>query len=286
MEPEASTVKLRPCKVVVKKYKVSPLKLPTKKSPQKDTKNLQLKIKVKNAIFEILEYRDNRNKIAKSLKEGWSSELSKLLWANFHLKCVWSFKRARPRKEDIFFKGDCKDCSASFEATFNLEKKTLCVNVNGYKSTVKHTSKRRLLPSETKDIAEMLKGSSTFEVRAQLADKLMNENDPEPPHLVRSNAIKKIKYKQTKSVHKDPVQALQIMKEKNFREEVNHIGLSPFYAFYGKKLQRMWHNSEFMRKKCIISIDATGLGLKKLGQVDEKYMFLYVICSHGKRQKI
>lgn len=146
---------------------------------------------------------------------------------------------------------------------------------------MKHTSKRRLLPTETKEVADMLQGSSAFAVRSQLAEEYMSEHDPEPPHLIRSNAIKKIKYKQTKAVHADPVQALQIMKERHFRGEIDNIGLSPFYVFYAKNLQRMWHNAEYLRKKCIISIDATGLGLKKLGQLDEKYMFLYVICSQG-----
>jgi hypothetical protein len=279
METEASIANLRPCKVVLNKSDA----VPTKSKPNdKSAKDLKLKIKLKRKIFEVVEHRDSRNKIAKTVKLGWSSELNKLIWDHFRLKCVWTFKRARPRKEDILFTGDCKDCLAKFDANFNLEKKVLFVTVKGYKSAVKHTSKRRLLPSETREISEMLKGTSAFDVRCKLADELMSKDDTEPPHLVRSNAIKKIKYKQTKSLHKDPVRALLVMKDKNFRNEVTHIGLSPFYVFYGKQLQRMWHNSEFKRKKFIISIDATGLGLRKLGQVEEKYMFLYVICSHGK----
>lgn len=250
------------------------------------SENLQLNVRLKKTFFEILCYKDDRNKAAKKVKEGWSTKLSKLIWNQFRIKCVWRFVRARPRATDILINGTCKDCAAEIKVVYKMANRTLSGNITGYNSTVKHVSKRRLLPAETKRIAEMLKGSSTFEVRAKLADETMNDDDPEPPHLVRPNAIRKIKCKQSKSLHTDPVRALLIMKEKHFRNEITAIGLSPFYVFYAKNSQKKWHNSEFKRKRCVISIDATGLGLRKLGQASEKYMFLYVICSHGKYQLV
>jgi hypothetical protein len=218
------------------------------------------------------------------LATGWSSEVCKLIWEHFRLKCAWSFKRGRPRKDDIIMSGNCNNCQAKITAIYEFCEENLRIDVTGYDQTVKHTAKRRLLQGESKEMEDLLEKHSAFELRSKLADKHMQMDDVEPPHLISANAMRKIKQRKNQSPHKCPVKAIESIKKNEFRNSIQNIGYDPFYVFYTTELQKMWYHSEFSNKRCVISIDATGLGLKKLGNVDEKYMFLYAICGHGKKK--
>lgn len=266
---------IRPCVVKLKRIKL----------PNETTKpeNFVLTIKLKGNPFKIAQVRDSRNKAAKQLETGWSSTVSKLIWQHFRLKCVWSFKRGRPRQNDIIMTGNCKDCGAHITATYDIVQLNLTVDVQGYNQTIKHTAKRRLLQGESKQIEDLMEKHTAFELRSKLADEHIEVGDEEPPYLISANAMRKIKQRKNQSTQKCPVKAIELMKQKEFRNSIQNIGYDPFFAFYSSELQKMWYHSEFSNKRCVVSIDATGLGLKKLGNVDEKYMFLYVICGQGKK---
>lgn len=104
---------IRPCSVRLNRARDQPEAEQKTESQKKAQKDLKLKIKIKQRIFDIVVKKDTRNKTIKTVKPGWSSNLNKLIWDHFRLKCVWAFKRARPRQNYVYFTGQCKDCSAT-----------------------------------------------------------------------------------------------------------------------------------------------------------------------------
>lgn len=260
--------------------KMDPNTTPT--SIKVDTgQTIKFDLHMDRAVFEIIRRKDTRGKLAKYVKLGWSDHLTDAIWDSRRLPCSWSFKHATPKGENVKINGHCVDCKAEFAAAFRTEEQKLVVKIEGFKN-IEHKSKRRTTHQRKVEIAHMLKGSSAFKVRSELADKLMTASDIEPAHLPSQNALRKIKSKQEKSLDKDPRKALQIMKRNDYREQIHHIGFDPFFVFYWTKLQKEWFRAEFKHKRCSISIDATGMGFKKIDTVEPKYTFLYVICAKGK----
>lgn len=231
--------------------------------------------------FKIISESDNRNKIRKTVAIGWSNKLNDIIWQKRRLKCAISFKRATPRNADILFTGSCKECGATIEAIFDLTTERLSVDITKYNQNVIHKKKRRITNYERQDIARLLDGKTAYAVQSKLADDLMNENDVEPAHLPNINTLRKIKFDQNRPQHSNPALSLQIMKKTNHKDNIQFMSLDPFAVFYCSVLQNKWYTAEFKRRGATISIDATGLGLRKTGTSDDKYMFLYVICARG-----
>lgn len=246
---------------------------------------IKFAVNINKTVFTVITKRDSRGKLSKHIKKGWSESVNSSLWENQRLPCVWSFKHAIPRSDDVFIKGYCAECKANFKGTYNYDTENLDVKISGMKN-ITHLKKRRVQFQQKNEISQMLKGSSAYQARSEIANKLMTEHDFEPPQLPSLNALRKIKSKQDQSLNKDPRISLQIMKRHTYRDQIHHIGFDPFFVFYWTKLQKEWFCNEFKKKKCCISIDATGLGLKKVDTVEPKYTFLYVICAQGKLLKL
>lgn len=240
-------------------------------------------VRVKKDHFKLQKTVDSRNKRVITVQPGWSNFVNEVVWKQLRLKCAWSFKRARPRvtTHDVVFSGVCSECKATLSGSYEMVNRKFNVRVENFKVDVKHTKKRRVTNYEREKIAEMLKGNSAYAVHSVLANKLMKESDPEPAHLPKPGSLRKVKFDSEPVHEKNPTVALQDLKRR-FQETIQHIGLDPFYVMYCTPLQKKWYQTEFKKKRCVVSIDATGLGLRKLNTVENKYIFLYMISAKGR----
>lgn len=198
---------------------------------------------------------------------------------------MWSFKRANFRKSNVISQAKCKvpNCAANVIAISDLGAKTVDVRITNYSESVLHdpTRKRKVMGSEKNIFESLLESKSAYMVRSKVADVEMEPGDPEPAHLPSSNALRIMKHRQKaqnlSTVH--PALSLSEL-QRTYVNCIQEIGFNRFFVFYSTPLQRTWYKGETCRRKSIISIDATGLGLSV--PTNKTYIFLYVITAHGK----
>lgn len=144
--------------------------------------------------------------------------------------------------------------------------------------------KRRLRFENRQQAAELLKTDPAYAVRSQIADKLMKEDDVVPGHLSTANTYRKVRAETQKKdlPHEHPVLSIQLMKKSSeFSGCIGRIGLDPFFVIYATHLQTEWYFAEFRGRRCIISVDATGLGLLSPNTIANRAVFLYTAVAHG-----
>lgn len=118
-------------------------------------------------------------------------------------------------------------------------------------------------------------------VRTKLADEMMDIGDPIPGHLPNKSALYKLKSRQMKTMHSDPVIALKLLKAGPYRGDIHQIGLDPFFVIFHTKLQSLWYNTEFKKEGVIMAIDATGMRLRKIDSCEKKSTLLYTMTAQG-----
>lgn len=230
------------------------------------TGSLRKTLNVANDFFEVSvkQYGDRKRKV---VLPGWSSKLFTLCYENFHLPCVWSFSRASWRKKDIICKSKCsqKGCEACIEATLPHRSINLHIKIEKYESEIPHDpkKKRRLLPNETKELAEILRGRSAFELNNEMAASMQDENFPERADLPSLNAYRVIKYRSQYPEEKDAFKALDSLKEIHVNC-IHKIGYDPFYVIY--ELLRKSHTMPKKDKEEGQLFQSTQLGLDLLRQ--------------------
>lgn len=246
--------------------------------------NYKIDVQAKAGTFVVAHETDSRNKAVKRLLPGWSERLVEIIWENRQLPCAWTFVRGRARTYDIIVVGKCKDCGAGVEANYAFETNNLHIEITKVQRNVLHRSKRFMSKhgDSSGRVSALLSGMSAYAVHKKLCDEIMSE-DAEfvPAHVPGVAALRQRKCRLQEVSDKDPILALKNMKFGEFREDIQNIGLDPFYVFYMTKLQSQWYNSTFKGKKAVVSIDATGLGLKKLQTSQSSAMLLYTICATG-----
>ncbi|KAB0803042.1 hypothetical protein PPYR_00012 [Photinus pyralis] len=254
---------------------------------------LYFEIKINYLFRSELRPMKHRRKIrlVKSLAIGWSDDLFEVLWNELRLDgkqlpCNWSFKRGWITDDDaIFFKGGCTDCLSSIVGE-TRDNQNLIVKVTNFKENVTHDSYRILKGIRRKEVADKLKHRSSFSLRAEMANQLIkNTNDPRPPHLPNLQTLRKLKSAASTS-EGDVIATLIEWKNKEYRQIIFDIGISPFYIFYSIPLQREWYASESKKRGITISIDATGSLVvpPKNSEVSEttgklRHIFLYSIMA-------
>lgn len=146
--------------------------------------------------------------------------------------------------------------------TCTAEKKKLTFTIQNYDAEHVHDpkNKRKMNLVDKDKLRLMLKGTSAFDVRNQLADELMEAGDPNCPLIPSTNTLRIIKHK-TDGTKDSTIDALLTLK-KQYPNAVSSIGLDPFHLFYSTELQKAYFKAECDGKKRItLSIDATGIGL-------------------------
>lgn len=127
-----------------------------------------------------------------------------------------------------------------------------------------------------RDVSRMLETSTAYAVKSRIANKLMRAGDFVPAHLPTANTLRK-----QNTYGADPIEGLRNMKLQRFRNDIQNIGLDPFFVYYSTPLQREWYNTQFRRRNANISIDASGLGLTRLNTTLAQGLLLYVITAFG-----
>lgn len=248
---------------------------------ENDFENFEQKIKLKKSIFKIRSKVDKRNKNVKYAKRGWSDKLNAIIWEKFRLPCAWKFIRSRVRVLDIAVVAECKECDAQVDAVYEFASSTLHINIQRYRK-IPHTKKRYISRGVRKKYCKMLENSSAYAVKSRIANQLMKAGDFVPAHLPTANGLRKMKCSDQESDGSDPIDGLRNMKLGRYRDDIQNIGLDPFFVYYSTSLQREWYNTEFKRRHANISIDAPGLGLSRLNTTLSQGLLLYVITAFGR----
>lgn len=199
------------------------------------------------------------------------------------MPCPWSFNKAAWRVADIICTGKCpeKGCDARIQAVLAHRTSNLQITVENFKSTVPHNPlKKRRIKGEAKDnILEILSDKSAFQARNELARKMQDPNLPERPDIPSSNTMRVMKHHQQISQGSNAFEALDILKNVHVNC-IHKIGYDPFFVFYETPSQSEYYAKERLKSRSIISIDATGVGVKSPTS-NPKCIFLYNIVMHG-----
>lgn len=220
-----------------------------------------------------------RDRKRKTLKSGWSSKLSSIIWEQKKLSCIWSWKRASVRSMDIVCKGSCSDCGATIEC--EATPKCLRFNIENFDPEFIHNpkKKRRVLKSDMPTLQALLDGKSVQKVRANLANDLMEFGDPEPPVLPNAGAMRQAKSK-IDCPDIDPFSSLSFL-QKKYPKGIHSIGYDPFFIISSLPLQQALYKGEAMRtKRATISIDSTGLSnlFSYETQLNIILIFISIVC--------
>lgn len=241
--------------------------------------------KVGRDFYQIFTNGNGRNEI----KPGWSTKTNLKIWETLQLPCCLRFKRIKHRAEDILVSGgSCRSkyCAISITITLPHASDYLKVSITGYNPGAYHddSMKRRLLPHEKQEMEDKLKQKSAYALRSELADKAMTDGDCIPSHIPSLNTLNIIKSKSQCPQGTNAVLALYELRN-IYVNCIQTIHLFPFAVFYSTPAQAAWYKKEFEHKRAIISIDASGVGLSSPTDFN-KYIFLYVVCAHGKKFSI
>lgn len=239
-------------------------------------------VTVENDFFKVCK-KQYGTRVRNAVVAGWSGKLFKLIWETVHLPCVWSFDRASWRTADILCQGKCAQtrCKAAIEAILPHRTNNMQITIENYKPSVFHDpkNKRRLQPEQKEELKKQLRGKTAFALRNELAGTMQNENLPERPDLPNLNTLHLIKSRDQCSDGRNAFEALDELK--NIHVNCIHkIGYDPFFVIYETPAQTEYYAKERIKRRTIISVDASGPGVKSPTS-NPKCIFLYVIVAHG-----
>lgn len=242
----------------------------------------QFTVGVEHDFFKIFLNQDGRRVV----KEGWTFKLNSVIQEKLHLPCILGYRRAKYRAEDIATSdGYCREKLCLIKISSNLphHSNKLTVIVENYDPEIIHDVKpRRILRDQKAQLIENLKGQSAYAVRNQLAEELLTEEHCNPGEIPTLNALRVLKSRsQTPANKQNAVISLYDLRNIHLNS-IQRIELYPFAAQYSLPSQISWYKNEFRgKKRSTISLDASGFGLVSPTDL-KKYIFLYVICAHGK----
>lgn len=160
----------------------------------------------------------------------------------------------------------------------------MTVSISNYNPKIWHNAKtkRRILPNERVDLAEKLKQGTAYVLKSELADEILKSEQLTASHLPNLNQLRLIKSRSAcPEPGKNAIVSLYESK-KIYVDCIQKIDYSPFTVYYSAPGQRAYYKKETeYHRKAIISLDATGLGLKSPTN-DNKYILLYIICVQGR----
>lgn len=219
----------------------------------------------------------------------WSDTISAIIWEFTRLPCAWSFDRLKKVCNEYVISARClsKECSKMF-AYSQDDQKMLKLRVQSYNDKADHLRKRRMKYSRKEMVINLLMTNSPCVVQAKLANELMTDYDCVPAGLpnIGTLRVQKSRANKTEFLDENPVVAICKMKKLSmYRRTIGDIGIDPFYCQYCTPLQEELVLSKTRYRRCVISIDASGLPARDImySSVSEddderyKYTFLYVV---------
>lgn len=254
-----------------------------RKMVKRQLKNFTFHRKLPAGFFRVIKSRDLKNKLRSTVQTGWSHDLDALIWKEKRLPCAWTFKQAnyRARMNDICIKGYCKECLADVLATHDLFKNKNKIAITGFEEACRHQKKRPISKQVKAKLEDLLGGNSAYAIQSKLADRIMEPGDPIPAHLPKTATMRKLKSRQLSTKSANPILALQELKRRPYRGDIQEVCLDPFCVTFCTWSQSQWYNAEFARKQAILAVDATGPRLRNLKSCHPKQTLLYTIQARG-----
>lgn len=126
--------------------------------------------------------------------------------------------------------------------------------------------KRYLIAPIRQTVAKQLQTKSIDVYRAEKAEELMTEGDPEPPQLYTSSVLHtaKTELNNAQYLHRDSIIAIYIMKQGIFKDSIHSIGLDPCFIHYWTNHQIHIFRDYSTKHPSCVCIDATGSIVKKI----------------------
>lgn len=224
---------------------------------------------------------------------GWGWKLRNLIWDNFKSRCCWIFKFADPKANgDVMCKGGCKSCGATINVRV-VAGQTMNVEIRNYDVSIAHPRQTCRVSAEGKAYyAEKLENASAHLVHINEANKMMKKGDPVPSHLPTGNALRLIKNRagsiNTNSPFpKDALWSLIELKVITHPTVIREISIYPFCVKYSLPMQKEFYDLATKRKRSVLSLDATGMGLRTASflpqpRTERKMpVFLYTLGCHS-----
>lgn len=170
--------------------------------------------------------------------------------------------------EKVVF-GNCRtsQCGASLFAYTENNKSKLKIIIKNFNQKAIHTEKRAMKHANKEKIATMLKINAASYVQVELGNDILESEDCCAAHLPNKTALRNLKQRENeKSFHDpDPIKSLCMLKKDGlFHNFITNIRIDPFYCFMATPEQREWLWLSTRFKKCIVSIDSTGMQIHSI----------------------
>lgn len=194
----------------------------------------------------------------------WSDTLNEIIWHFSRCPCAWRFDKHRVVANEKVVFGTCRstDCGAKLFAYTENNKSKLKIIIKNFNDKAIHIEKRAMKYANKEKIAAMLKINAASFVQAELANEMLEPYDYCPANLPNKAALRKLKQRENEKSFRDPdpIKSLCMLKvDGMFINSITDIGIDPFYCFMSTPEQKEWLRLSTRFKKCIISIDSTGI---------------------------
>lgn len=203
-----------------------------------------------------------------------------------HLSCCLGFRRVKYRKDNIVTTdGYCRqpNCTITIMSTLPHNSNKLTVTIKNYLPNIFHDDKlkRRILPADKHILIAKLKDKSALAVQSELANEALTEEHCNAAHIPTLNACRVHKCNdQCPGDNQNAVLSLFELRDIHINC-IQRIDLFPFATQYSTPSQKSWFQNEFGKEtRCIISIDASGIGLQPPIKF-KKCILLYVMGAKG-----
>lgn len=218
-----------------------------------------------------------RHRLRKCLPQGWTYELSRLIWLKTKSICCFSFKTHSIVQQELFSSGVCR-CGGVVQVNSILKLTKLEVVMKPGDPTYNHVARRRITGLKRREMAKVVsERGSAFNTRIQIIDELMDYGDQCPSLVPTLEVLRVIRHegKIANYRHQDIFESL-IMLKNELPDVIQMIGYDPFFIIYWHPTQVCLYNDYAKRGRVVICIDATGSVVQKPSQ--QNHVFLYTIC--------
>lgn len=242
------------------------------------------------SVFKI-ENRKAGKRMKQKVTVGWGWKLRNVLWEHFKSQCCWVFKSADPKANgDVVTKGECKTCGAIINVHSSAAGNTN-VEIKNFDASKNHPRRKARVAGDGKSYyTNLLKNNSAHLVHINEINKLMKKGEPEPAHIPTTNALNIMKCRSgstSTSFPKDGLWSLVELKCMFGADIIGDISIFPFVVHYALPMQREFFKMAIKHKRSIISLDATGMGIRtsnflpKECAPEKMPVFLYTIACHS-----
>jgi hypothetical protein len=235
--------------------------------------------------------------------QKWSDIISKELWSNTQLPCIWCMKNHQVYQAgSIKCNGYCNQCHASVEVIIKPTPNTdyfMSVHcaVKGYDKDFKHNpgKKKRMTSEKRRDLKKRLYSKSAIVVQSELANDFSSD-ERESPFIPNLQTLRQIKSETRKEniLHSNPVLSLvKLSTITPFSTCIKQVSARPFYVQYWLQEQIECYK-KILRKegRISVSLDATGSVCRNverahksddhfIGQDNSKHVFLYMCFGYS-----